>query len=184
MRRALLSLAFLAAACGGGIGNERELAPNEGGALVIVEMPGSGTSFNIAQLRVAVTTLAGQPLLNLQFAGNELNLSSGRWPQATNSCAPLKDPNLNPGMADAPAEFLPGNSSCITFSLVHGFNPQDETDEELVVSLQIEALDAAQAPKASIIKTIRLQRGFFLGDPAAAATFNDVVPFVATLSTD
>jgi hypothetical protein len=186
MKRALIGLGLLSlAGCGGfgGIG-DTELQENQGAALVIVEMPFSGTSFQIAQLQVQVTTLAGQPLANLQFAGNDLNLASGKWPQATGSCAPLKDPAVNPGMADAPATFLPGNSACISFALLHDFDPNDQTDSEILVSLQINALDAATQSKAAIIHSVRVQRGVILGDPSRAASFNDVSPFVATLSTE
>jgi hypothetical protein len=182
MKRATLGLVALLAlaGCGDGGGGGEFLAPNEGGALIIVEMPQGGTALVINRLTVDVVDFeTNQNLQSFEFGADKLELAIGTWPGATGSCAPLKaafadDPNT-------PDTFLAGSSSCITFSLVHAFPVNDQTEQEKLVSLVIRAVKQDGTVGGQRIQTVRMLRQVFQGDPAEASDFNDLAPFVATL---
>lgn len=173
---ALLPLALFS--CGNGNGDAFILEPNQGGAFIIIEMPDEGASDStISALDVGVLDFDSNLLFNLKFNNNDLKaLPNGPWPTTRGTCVPLRN-----GIADPPVTFLPGNSSCITFALIHNFDEVDQTDTELLVTLDIKAKNGSNAIKAQLAHTIRIERGIFKGDPATATVTADLTPSIATL---
>lgn len=177
MKRAIFALACLGLWGCGGVGGGDNLLPNQGGVFNIIEMPAAGTDEVISQIQVRVFDLAGNEIAPaLQFAGAALDLETGRWPQATGTCVPLKA-----NLVDADDSFLSSNSSCITFTLVKNFDVDDVTDDELTVSMQISALDANGVVRASAVHSVVIRRGQFLGDPNVVTTVDQLAPYIATL---
>jgi hypothetical protein len=164
--------------CGGGGGDAFVLKENQGGAFIIIEMPDLGASDNtISQLDVGVLDLNSNLLVNLKFNNNDLKgLPNGPWPTTRGTCVPLRAT-----IEDPPDTFLPGNSSCLTFALVHDFSEEDQTDREILVTLDIKAKDGSNDIKAQLAHTVRLERGLFKGDPATAVVTADLTPSIATL---
>lgn len=179
MRGFLLALSALAFLGCGDDGNEFVLQEFQGGAFITVEMPGDGIDLNVVQLSIEAFTLDGTLIFNKTFDQNDLNsIPGGPWPKTVGSCIPIRQ-----NIEDAPANFLPGDSSCVTFAMVRDFEENDPTDDELLVTLNISAQDGTGDPQAEIAHTVRFQRGLFLGDPDAATELQDIFPFVATLNT-
>jgi hypothetical protein len=178
MKRFLFALLPLALFGCGENGDVVILEPNQGGAFIIIEMPDEGASdATINQLDVGILNLEGDLLTSLKFNNETLKtLPTGPWPTTRGTCVPLRN-----GIADPPATFLPGNSSCITFALIHNFSEVDQTDTELLVTLDIKAKNGGGDIKAQLGHTVRLTRNLFNGDPATATVTADLTPSIATL---
>ena len=179
MKRFLFALLPLALFSCGEDGDAFVLDANQGGAFIIIEMPDEGASDStISQLDVGVLDFDSNLLVNLKFNNNDLKaLPNGPWPTTRGTCVPLRN-----GIADPPATFLPGNSSCLTFALIHNFDPVDQTDTELLVTLDIQAKNGSNDIKAQLAHTVRIERGIFKGDPAQATATADLTPSIATLA--
>ena len=178
MKRFLFALLPLALfGCGQG-GDEFILEDNQGGAFIIIEMPDEGASdATISQLDVGVLNFDGDLLVNLKFNNNDLKaLPNGPWPTTRGTCVPLRN-----NIVDPPVTFLPGNSSCLTFALIHNFDETNQNDAELLVTLDIKAKNGSNEIKAQLGHTVRLERGVFNGDPANATVTADLTPSIATL---
>jgi hypothetical protein len=179
MKRFFFALSSLALFSCGEDPNVVVLKDNQGGAFIIVEMPTAGASdTSINQLEINIFNSDNDLLSNLKFNNNELkSLPNGPWPTTRGTCVPLRG-----GLLEAPpATFLPSDSSCLTFALIHDFNVDDQTDNEIIVTLDIQAKDGNNKAKAFIAHTIRIERGIFKGDPVTATKTTDLTPSIASL---
>jgi hypothetical protein len=188
MNRFLFACASLAFLGCGGPGGEVILEDFQGGAFIIVEMPDAGVSdTTISSLSVGVLDLNGNLLANFNFNNNDIKgLENGAWPTTRGTCVPLRN-KIDAALADlnppetVPDSFLPGNSSCLTFALVHSFSEENQLDNEAIVTLDIKAKNGSQTIKAQIAHTIRIERGVFKGDPNSADETSDLQPSIAIL---
>lgn len=189
MKRFLFACASLAFfGCGGG-DDVVILEEFQGGIFIIVEMPEDGVSdTSISELDIKVKDFNQNLLANFKFNNNDLKgLENGPWPTTRGTCVPLRE-RIDGALAaleppqTVPDSFLPTDSSCLTFALVHNFQEDNQLDNEELVTLDIQAKNGSQTIKAQIAHTVRIERGLFKGDPTAADETSDLQPSIAVLA--